>query len=666
MFTRLHFPRARRNSCPAGVPDALSLLVRQGVFRSPLLWTAALLAGLFGHPLAGTGQTLVYNVDFETSIPLSWSQTRADATSNGFQWGSSIGLSSEFFPIPVHSFFAATNDDQSGCWNGSTDSCSNKSADRLIMPAVDMTVFPSLRLEADVFYINGTYVYSESAAIQVSLDSGQTWSTVRVLSGSAAWQTETVDLSAFAGQPSVTLCFYYNDGGGWLYGLAVDNVRLIEPAAYDVAATALNFSNDYELEGSLEISGSLVNLGATTLTHFDLNYSIDGAAPVVQAVSGVSIDPLEHYSFTHSSPWLAAASPSPQIVEVWASNLNDSLDLVPDNDRLSKGLYIVSPEQTTDRLVVFEHFTSTNSGPSSTQNPAFTAAMQANSSIATYLSYHVWWPFSTDPFYQAFSVGPQERVSYYNNVFAPWVWMDGRDVGGLSNVNSGLIGAQADYPALFDLRGDATFNGSGELTVDVTLTSLAPYWGSDVSVHVAAIEEYYPGPNPDPNANAEDDFRQIVRQMLPDAFGTPVTALSQGASQTVSLTWTPPPGLINPEELALVAFVQDNSSKGILQGAFFRAEVVGLEEALLSSRLSLSPNPAAESSQLTVELEKAMPLCVDLMDITGRVIRSLGCGTFAAGRHQQPIGVSDLATGAYFIRLSNESARQFIQLQVVR
>jgi len=624
------------------------------------------MAGLFAHPQVSTGQTLVYNVDFEVSIPLSWSQTRADATSNGFQWGSSIGLSSEFFPIPVHSFFAATNDDQAGCWNGSTDSCSNKSADRLIMPAVDMTIFPSLRLEADVFYINGTYVYSESAAIQVSLDSGQTWSTVRELSGSAEWQTETVDLSAFAGQPSVTICFYYNDGGGWLYGLAVDNVRLIEPVAYDMAATSLNFSNDYELEGSREISGTLVNLGATPITHFDLLYSIDGTAPVVQAISGVNIDPLESYSFTHAIPWMATASAALQTVEVWAANLNDSLDQAPANDRISKGLYLLSPDQTTDRLVVFEHFTSSNSGPSSTQNPAFTAAMQANSSIATFLSYHVWWPFSTDPFYQAYSVGSQERVSYYNNVFAPWVWMDGQDVGGLGNVNSGLIGGQADYPALFDLTGNATLDGSGELTVDLNLTSLAPYWGSDVSVHVAVVEEYLPGPNSDPNANGENEFRHVVRQMLPDAFGTPVTALSQGATQTVSLTWTPPLGLVNPEEVALVAFVQDNSNKGILQGAFFRAEVVGIEEPLLSSRLSLSPNPAAESSLLTFALEDAMPLRIDLMDITGRVIRPVGSGNFAPGQHQWPVAVSDLATGAYFIRLSNDSARQFIQLHVVR
>jgi hypothetical protein len=244
--------------------------------------------------------------------------------------------------------------------------------------------------------------------------------------------------------------------------------------------------------------------------------------------------------------------------------------------------------------------------------------------------------------------------------------MDGRDVGGLGNVNSGLIGGQADYPALFDLAGNATLNGSGELTVDLNLTSLAPYWGSDVSVHVAVVEEYLPGPNPDPNANGENEFRQVVRQMLPDAFGTPVTALSQGATQTVSLTWTPPLGLVNPEEVALVAFVQDNSSKGILQGAFFRAEVVGIDEPLLSSRLSLSPNPAAESSLLTFALEDAMPLRIDLMDITGRVIRPVGSGTFAAGQHQWPVSVSDLATGAYFIRLSNDSARQFIQLHVVR
>jgi len=613
-----------------------------------------------------SAQTTLFNVDFESIIPFSWSQSTADSTSNGYQWGSSIGLSSEFFPIPLHSFFAATNDDKEGCWDATSDSCSNKSADRLIMPSLNMTSYSSLRLQADIFFIKGTYVYTESAAIQVSLDGGTSWTTLRELSGSPDWVTETVDLSAYADQPSVTLCFMYNDGGGWLYGLGVDNVRIIEPVAYDASVTAIDLPNPYELEGSRPISGSLVNLGGQTITNLTLNYRINTSDTVSQNISGLNIAPLETYNFAHNVNWNSTASSSIQTVNVWASSLNDSIDQAPANDRLSKGIYIVSSEQTTDRTVVFEHFTSSNSGPSGSQNPAFVSSMQANSTIATYLSYHVWWPSSTDPFYQAYSVGSQERVSYYNNVFSPWVWIDGQDVDGLSNVNTGLISNRADYPSLFELEGSASVDGSGELRITVDLTSLAPYWGSDVSAHVVVVEEYVPGPNPDPNGNSENEFHQVVRQMLPDAFGTAVTALNQGASQTISLTWPLPLGLVNPEELAVVAFVQDNSTKAILQGSFFRAEVVGLESPQLTTRFGLYPNPAAESSLLYFDLEATTSLRLELMDATGRVIRLLGAADYAAGRHTLPIAVKDLSTGAYFVSLSNAQGRQFTQLQVVR
>ncbi|MBI1191658.1 MAG: Omp28-related outer membrane protein [Bacteroidetes bacterium] len=619
------------------------------------------------HPVKLSAQTLLLNIDFETSIPFSWSQSTADASSNGFQWGSSIGLSSEFFPIPVHSFFVATNDDKEGCWNGSLDSCSNKSEDRLIMPTIDMSVYPNLRLQADIFFIQGTYVYTESAAIQVSLDGGTSWTTLRELTGSPDWVTETVDLSAFAGQPSVTLCFHYNDGGGWLYGLGVDNVRIIEPVAYDASVTAINLTNPYELEGAKAISGTLVNLGGQTITNLTLNYRINTGDTVSQNISGLSIAPLANYPFVHDVLWNSTASPASQSVTLWASNLNDSLDQAPANDQLTQSIYIVSPDQTTDRMVVFEHFTSSNSSPSGSQNPAFVSAMQANSALATYLSYHVWWPFSTDPFYQAYSVGSQERVSYYNNVFAPWAWMDGQDAGGLSNVNSTLISNRADYPALFELSGGATINGSGELEATLNLTSLAPYWGSDVSVHLAVIEEYVPGPNPDPNGNSESEFRHVVRQMLPDAFGTAVTALGQGATQTITQIWTlPAAGLVNPEEIALVAFVQDNASKAVLQGSFFRAEVVGLEAPQITARFGLYPNPAAESSLLYLELDAPTSLRIELMDATGRVIRLLGDTDYSTGRHTLPIAVNDLSTGAYFVSLSNQEGRQFKQLQVIR
>lgn len=49
-----------------------------------------------------------------------------------------------------------------------------------------------------------------------------------------------VDLSAFAGKDSVYVAFHYDDNGGFLYGMAIDNVSIEVPATLDASLTKLD------------------------------------------------------------------------------------------------------------------------------------------------------------------------------------------------------------------------------------------------------------------------------------------------------------------------------------------------------------------------------------------------------------------------------------------
>ena len=46
------------------------------------------------------------------------------------------------------------------------------------------------------------------------------------MTGSGSWQNISLDLSAYAGNSTVTIVFNYSDGGGWLYGIALDNITI--------------------------------------------------------------------------------------------------------------------------------------------------------------------------------------------------------------------------------------------------------------------------------------------------------------------------------------------------------------------------------------------------------------------------------------------------------
>ncbi len=76
----------------------------------------------------------------------------------------------------------------------------------------------------------------------------------------------------------------------------------------------------------------------------------------------------------------------------------------------------------------------------------------------------------------------------------------------------------------------------------------------------------------------------------------------------------------------------------------------------LSLDLKLSPNPTRDELQLQLELPEAERLWIDIFDAQGRTVKSLSAADpAAAGLQQRQFNVSELAPGAYFLRLRTES-----------
>lgn len=111
------------------------------------------------------------------------------------------------------------------------------------------------------------------------------------------------------------------------------------PLALDASLAELTTSV-FNREGlPVTIAGGLKNLGTSTITSFDLNYSIDGGTPVSAPITGVSIAQWATYEFAHPVQWPASGL-GPHAVEVWASNINGSPDMNPANDLGSTGIQV--------------------------------------------------------------------------------------------------------------------------------------------------------------------------------------------------------------------------------------------------------------------------------------------------------------------------------------
>ena len=120
---------------------------------------------------------------------------------------------------------------------------------------------------------------------------------------------------------------------------------------------------------------------------------------------------------------------------------------------------------------------------------------------------------------------------------------------------------------------------------------------------------------------------------------------------------------VSPGATLKVKFVAaDSSTQGVVEAGIDDVVLYAYGTPTTSvsdkSRLSLGtpwPNPAAGAVTFALELPAEGPLAVDVVDIAGRVVRSLRSGAAAAGSHMLSWNGADdrgrrTAPGLYFAR----------------
>lgn len=89
---------------------------------------------------------------------------------------------------------------------------------------------------------------------------------------------------------------------------------------------------------------------------------------------------------------------------------------------------------------------------------------------------------------------------------------------------------------------------------------------------------------------------------------------------------------------------------------------IGVEELLVISDYSLSPNPVDQQITLTLESSLQKDARLEILDITGRLIQSRN---WSAQNVQMSIHVADITNGVYLIRLQGQSQSVYLIERVV-
>lgn len=290
-------------------------------------------------------------------------------------------------------------------------------------------------------------------------------------------------------------------------------------------------------------------------------------------------------------------------------------------------------QTTTQRLILVEEFTNASCTPCALSNPAFETLMNANSTKVIPIKYHTSFP-GYDPFYSSNTTQNQARSVFYSVTAVPTARMDGAGIL-LQDVNQTSINTEYAVPATFSITLSWKYSSDADsIYVTAAFKSLQAITAT-LAGQIAIIEKsvnYLTAPG----SNGEKDFTNVMRKMLPSQTGTILPA-TMVANQivTVSTGMSITSGFVDISKIAVIAFVQDNTTKSIKQAAYSGIPTV------------VPVNP------LILLGSKSNPVCSNNGSIDISVIGASGVYSYNWSNGATTQDISNLAVGTYSVTVTS-------------
>jgi PKD repeat protein len=98
-----------------------------------------------------------------------------------------------------------------------------------------------------------------------------------------------------------------------------------------------------------------------------------------------------------------------------------------------------------------------------------------------------------------------------------------------------------------------------------------------------------------------------------------------------------------------------------------RVFATGLNDVkTFASQVTVYPNPANDRAQVEFVLNKSAKVEVNIVDITGRLVKSIEATNMSAGANTVSVETNDLNTGLYFVQLVSDSGSKTTRLMIAR
>jgi type IX secretion system substrate protein/PKD domain-containing protein/SprB-like repeat protein/CUB-like protein len=307
------------------------------------------------------------------------------------------------------------------------------------------------------------------------------------------------------------------------------------------------------------------------------------------------------------------------------------------------------------RKILFEHFTNNSNTQSATVNPGINQIINDHILDIIDIQYHTNFP-GTDPFNELNPFVPSARALYYGVYSVPSSIMDGTEFYDYQSKSFALndLKVKVLEDPEFDIDLSTTLS-SNTLQVNAIIESLMDTSEIDLNLNVAIIERIVTGINAE---NGEIEFESVLRDMLPNAAGTNFRqAWEVGQIEDVNLSWEIS-NINNLDEMVVVAFVQNNTSREIYQAATTdtTSATTSIKEFLANKDkfdFLIYPNPTSEKTQILFNNSITSELIVEIYDFSGKLVES---EELEVNRNYLSINTENYKSGIFFIKVSDNKS----------
>jgi len=277
------------------------------------------------------------------------------------------------------------------------------------------------------------------------------------------------------------------------------------------------------------------------------------------------------------------------------------------------------------------------------------------------IAYHTWFPFPDDPFYLYNPSEIRDRIGYYNIQAAPRLIVDGTiDCGNAPELWRPYVENQIPVPAPLIMSFSGYYNPdslSGQFAV--TVYAEDDPGALNLWLRIALTESgiYYQAPN------GAAIHNYIFRDMIPSTEGHYIE-ISQGETKHYTFSFNVPQPL-NAGNCALIAFIQSDQNRQILQGARIKVpdlnNTTGVEQITeVPDKFRLDqnyPNPFNSKTKIEFTVETGYVEAA-IFDITGSLVKTLFEGNLVSGSYRIEWDGKDknnveVSSGIYYSRVKS-------------